>query len=68
MEYTLGELIDRLCITNLKMWHIEEQLLDCTIDMVTKGRLCEDIVKLNNLRADCIKSINEYFDRMKKHE
>jgi len=66
MEYTLGELIDRLCITNLKMWHIEEQLSDSGIDMTTKGKLCEDIVKLNTLRNSCIQSIDEYFKRMIK--
>jgi len=64
MEYTLGELIDRLCITNLKMWHIEEELNNEAVDMTTKGRLCEDIVKLNTLRNNCIKSIDAFYDKL----
>ena len=66
MEYTLGELIDRLCITNLKMWHIEEELNKDSLDMETKGKLCDDIVRLNNLRNNCIQSIDEYYKRMVK--
>ena len=66
MEYTLGELIDRLSITNLKMWHIEEQLNDPKLDMTSKGKLCEDIVKLNNLRTKCIQSIDKCFEELKK--
>lgn len=66
MEYTLGELIDRLCITHLKIWHIEEKLADPNLDMESKGKLCEDVVILNTLRNKYIDSINEYYQRMTK--
>lgn len=66
LEYTLGEIIDRLCITHLKIWHIEEQLANPNLDKTIKGKLCEDIVKLNTLRTACIKSIDEYYGRMAK--
>jgi hypothetical protein len=59
MEYTIGEVIDRLSITNLKMWHLEEQMNNPSISL-------EDIVKLNNLRNKCIDSINEYFEGQQK--
>ena len=65
MELTLGELVDRLSITNLKMWHIEEKLQDPSIDMKTKGKLCEDIVKLNTLRNKYIEAIDEKFISIK---
>ena len=66
MELTLGELVDRLSITNLKMWHIEEKLQDSSIDMAEKGRLCEDIVKLNTLRNKLIEAIDEKFAQLKE--
>ena len=46
------------------MWHIEEELNNEAVDMTTKGRLCEDIVKLNTLRNNCIKSIDAFYDKL----
>jgi hypothetical protein len=66
MEYTIGEVIDRLSITNLKMWHLEEQMNNPSISLEEKGKISEDIVKLNNLRNKCIDSINEYFEGQQK--
>jgi hypothetical protein len=65
LEYTIGEIVDRLAITNLKMWHLEEQMNDSTISLDEKGKISEQIVKLNVLRMKCIDSINEYFERKK---
>jgi len=66
LEYTIGEVIDRLCITNLKMWHLEEQMADPKISLNDKGKISEQIIKLNDLRMKCIKSIDEYFEGIKK--
>ena len=65
LKYTLGEVIDRLVITNLKMWHLEEQMNDPSIPLVEKGIISEQIVKLNGLRIECIKAIDEYYEEMK---
>ncbi len=66
LEYTIGETIDKLSITNLKMWHLEEQMNDHTLSVEEKGKISEQIVKLNTLRMKCIASIDEYFKRLEK--
>jgi len=65
LKYTIGETIDRLIITNLKMWHLEEQMNDNTISLEEKGKISEQIVKLNGLRMKCIESIDEFFKEVK---
>jgi hypothetical protein len=64
LSYTFGEIVDRLCITNLKMWHLEEQMNDPKISLEEKGKISEHIVELNTLRNKCIDSINEYFQEI----
>jgi hypothetical protein len=65
LRYTIGEIIDRLTITNLKMWHLEEQMNDQSISVEEKGEISEKIVKLNALRIRCIESIDEFFKEVK---
>lgn len=65
LKYTIGETIDKLTITNLKMWHLEEQMNDKTISLEEKGKISEQIVKLNALRIKCIDSIDEFFKEIK---
>ncbi len=66
LEYTIGEIIDRLAITNLKMWHLEEQMNDPNVSLDEKGKISEQIVKLNELRNKCIKAIDEFFEGLMK--
>lgn len=61
LVYTIGEVIDRLAITNLKLWHLEEQMADASLSKEDKGRISEDIVLLNDLRCKCIEAIDEFF-------
>jgi hypothetical protein len=65
LEYTPGECIDRLVITHLKIWHLEEQMNDPSISLEEKGVISEKIVKLNVLRIRCIDAINEHYGRLK---
>lgn len=62
LYYSIGELIDRLCITNLKMWHLEEKMADKNISNEEKGKtISPQIISLNKQRNKIIESINEFF-------
>jgi len=66
IQYSIGELIDRLIITNLKIYHLEENIKelnakhDISVDQILP--LCEQVVSLNKLRNELISSINEFFE------
>lgn len=68
IRYTIGELIDRLTITNLKFWHIEEDLAKPEISMEIKGKLARQADDLNSFRNRIIASIDEYFNEHNKGE
>ena len=55
VRYTVGELIDKLVIVNLKIWHLEENL---NFDGTNKGKTSKQIIKLNTYRNKLIKSID----------
>jgi hypothetical protein len=65
IQYSIGELVDKLCIVNLKIWHTEED-----ISLFTKAgaeakeieKLCDRVVSFNKLRNKLIESINEFFE------
>jgi hypothetical protein len=64
IQYSIGELIDRLGITNLKIWHTEEEIkekekIEPPEDVLV---LCDRVVELNKLRNELIKSIDEFFE------
>lgn len=66
IQYSIGELIDRLIITNLKIYHLEENIKDLntkhdiSADQILP--LCEQVVSLNKLRNELISSISEFFE------
>lgn len=54
MSPGLGELVDRLCITNLKLWHVQEKVMyaartDQGLDPVTTKQLNELNLQRNKL-------------------
>jgi len=59
VRYTVGELIDKLVIVNLKIWHLEENL---NLDNINKGKTSKQIIKLNTYRNKLIKSIDAEID------
>lgn len=65
LYYSLGELVDRLVICNLKQWHLEEKMSDETISLTDKGKITEQISSLNDFRSKVVKSIDEFLE---KHE
>lgn len=65
MNVSMGDLIDRLSIVNLKIWHLEEQIRagkeqELTIEKIGKNAL--EIRDLNRERIALKNAINEEFD------
>ena len=67
LTYTVGDLIDKLCVVHLKIWHIEEKIE--TIKESTKEedleiieKLLNQVVSLNELRVKIVDSLNEILD------
>jgi len=71
LTYSIGELIDKLCIVHLKIWHIEEEVeklrtnKDKNLERIDE--LLDQVVTLNKLRVDIVSSIDEFFKNT-KHE
>ena len=65
IQYSIGELIDKLSIVNLKIWHTEEEIRK--IEKTGKPEdtlvLCDRVVNFNKLRNELIDSINEFFEK-----
>lgn len=68
IQYSIGELIDKLVITNLKLWHTEEEIER----LRTKGEeakkieeQCNRVISFNALRNELVESINEFFEGKK---
>ena len=65
IRYSIGELIDKLIITNLKLWHTEEnihELHNSNAPAKEIEKLCDNVVNFNKLRNDLVESINEFFE------
>ena len=65
IQYSIGELIDKLCIVNLKIWHTEEEIREKEKTAKPEDTLvlCDRVVSLNKLRNELIDSINEFFEK-----
>jgi hypothetical protein len=81
LRYSIGDLIDRLAISNLKHWHLEEEISELTNkyqEVGEEGMSEEDLsrlagmsktsVSMNQYRNKVIEAINEFFDDQGKRE
>jgi len=55
----LADVIDRLCIVNLKIWHLEEAIRDDSLSDAEVGRITRRLTPLNEERALLKNRINE---------
>jgi hypothetical protein len=55
----LADVIDRLCIVNLKIWHLEEAIRDDDLSDAEVGRITRRLTPLNEERALLKNRINE---------
>jgi len=66
LKYSLGELIDKLCVVHLKVWHIEDKIKEFSGEPTQQqADLLDQVVSLNKLRVDIVDSINEFFEELK---
>jgi len=63
MEYSLGELVDKLAVVHLKIWHLEEAATIAKSngdppDEIEK--LFDQIINLNTTRNKIVSAINKH--------
>lgn len=64
IQYSMGELIDKLTIIHLKIWHLEEDIAAAKVSNIPVEeieKMCDQVVNLNTTRNHIVKSINELF-------
>jgi hypothetical protein len=61
LTYSIGELIDKLCVVHLKLWHAEErtEVLKDTDNIKEIDSLLNQVISLNELRVKIVESIDE---------
>ena len=68
LKYSIGEMIDRLAVTHLKIWHLEEQIQKAEEEdwpAEKTEKICDQVVNLNAFRMKIVKAIDEYFETKK---
>jgi len=60
---TVGNLIDKLTVTNLKIWHLEDLKRDSSDDKLV-ANATRKTNTLNQLRNDLIQEIDETINKM----
>jgi len=68
IQYSIGELIDKLVIVNLKLWHTEEHISELKANNTAAEEIeknCNRVVAFNKQRMDIIESINELYSKDK---
>lgn len=62
IEYSIGEMIDKLTIIHLKIWHLEEDIASARAQSVPDleiEKMCDQVISLNTARNKIVSSINE---------
>lgn len=59
---SFGELCDRLAITHVKLWHLEEKMADSSLSDEKKVEITSQIVSLNGYRSRLVSAIDECFE------
>ena len=69
LTYSIGELIDKLCVVHLKIWHIEQEVENLRVNkddhLERIDKLLDQVVTLNKLRVEIVASIDEFFEDQK---
>lgn len=67
MAETLGSLVDKLTIANVRLWHLEEVKHDAGADDGVVADAARKIAVVNKQRNALIDEIDEYLDDARKH-
>ena len=61
MQYSIGEMLDKLSIANIKIWHLTDKVLDNSLSLEEAGRAARGAESANAERRRLIKEVNDYF-------
>lgn len=67
MAETLGSLIDKLTIANIRLWHLEDKRRDRTLPNMDRLHAADMVSEVNAQRNDLIDEIDHYVDDALKH-
>jgi hypothetical protein len=65
ITYSVGELIDKLAIIHLKIWHLEEDIAVARENGIPDEnieKMCDQVVNLNTTRNKIVQSIDEMYE------
>jgi len=61
MAETLGSLIDKLNIANIRLWHLEDKRRDKTLSDAERLEAADMVSEVNKQRNDLIDEIDQFF-------
>ena len=60
MSETLGSLVDKLTIANVRLWHLEDQRRDLTLSDAKRLEAADQVAVVNRQRNDLINEIDQF--------
>jgi hypothetical protein len=60
MAETLGSLVDKLTIANIRLWHLEDRRRDLSLPNAKRLEAADKIAIVNSERNDLMDEIDEY--------
>jgi len=60
MAETLGSLVDKLTIANIRLWHLEDQRRDLSLSDAKRLQAADKIAIVNSERNDLMDEIDDY--------
>lgn len=68
LQYSFGELVDKLAVIHLKIWHLEEEVAARSDEPASKEleKMLDQIVNLNTTRMAIVKSLDELWEERDK--
>jgi len=60
MAETLGSLVDKLTIANIRLWHLEDMRRDLSLPDARRLQAADQIAVVNGERNDLMDEIDEY--------
>lgn len=60
MEKTVGQLVDELSISNIKIWHLQD-IVSAEKDNAKIAKAAKQIIVENTFRCNLVKEIDKFF-------
>jgi len=64
IQYSFGELVDKLAVIHLKIWHLEEEVASRKNEPADEDleKILDQIVNLNTTRVKIVQSLDELWE------